>query len=82
MNLYLLAQDENNDYNTCDSCIVAAKTSTEARYIHPWGEEIIRDRWESDRWCHYPENVKVTLIGRAEDNIRENSVVSYSFNAG
>jgi len=35
MNLYLLTQESNNDYDTFDSCIVASETEEEARLTHP-----------------------------------------------
>lgn len=37
MNLYLIWQDENNDYDTYDSAIVCAKSGDEAVKIHPSG---------------------------------------------
>jgi hypothetical protein len=38
MNLYLLTQTVNNDYDTFDSAVVAAETEEEARLIHPRGD--------------------------------------------
>ena len=35
MNLYLISQDTNENYDTYDSAIVAAKTKKEARMFHP-----------------------------------------------
>jgi len=35
MNLYLISQDKNSDYDTYDSAVVAAKSHTDARNIHP-----------------------------------------------
>jgi hypothetical protein len=35
MNLYLISQDENDDYDTFDSAVVAAKNEEDARTINP-----------------------------------------------
>jgi len=35
MKLFLLKQDIVNDYDTYDSCVVAAENEEEARKIHP-----------------------------------------------
>ena len=36
LNLYLLTQDEYRDYDTFDSCVVAAYSEEEAKKIHPF----------------------------------------------
>ena len=38
MNLYLLTQTVNNNYDTFDSAVVAAETEEKARLIHPRGD--------------------------------------------
>ncbi len=35
MKLFLISQDVNNDYDTFDSAVVAAKSEQDAREIHP-----------------------------------------------
>ena len=35
MNLYLISQKLNNDYDTYDSCVVAAESAADARTISP-----------------------------------------------
>lgn len=80
LNLYLLSQTVNNGYDTYDSCVVAAPSEEEARTIRPsshseWGDE------RAHSWARFPEEVKVTLIGLAEENVPE-GVVLASFNAG
>jgi hypothetical protein len=35
MNLYLLTQDANKEYDTFNACIVVADTEEEAKKIHP-----------------------------------------------
>ena len=87
LNLYLLTQDVNSDYDTYDSAVVAAKTEEEARMIHPAEFEnpdrgnwlgIEEENWSS--WCD-AENVTVLLIGTADKSIKKGVVIS-SFNAG
>ena len=77
MNLYLLTQEKNH-YCAYDACIVAANNEEEARLIHPDEDDL----WESDDWCSSPEEVKVKLIGIAENNIRENTIVLASYLPG
>lgn len=76
MRLYKLSQSVNNDYDTYDSCIVAAENTEEARNIHP-GAYL---HWEMYCWCSV-ENVQVEYIGEAREGI-ERGVILASFNAG
>lgn len=76
LNLYLIHQDVNNDFDTYDSAVVAAESDDDARSIHPSGN----DEWDDDTWCK-PDQVKVTMIGKAEDNMKR-GVICASFNAG
>ena len=77
MNLYLLTQDDNNGWDTYDSCIVCAETEEEAIKINPDNE------WENKFtcWASKPELVDATFIGVASDDL-EKGVVLASFNAG
>ena len=80
MNLYLLSQEQNNDWDTYDSCVVVANSPEEARWIRPdgssWGGDL-RHRG----WAFSPDKVTVSLIGTAIDQ-EIGSVVIASFNAG
>lgn len=93
MKLYLICQDVNNNYDTYDSAIVAAKTEEEAKYIHP--DLLYSDKWwekYEDRngkplkgdyrrsWTH-PYHVSVKLIGSAKPKTKK-GVILASFNAG
>ena len=79
MNLYLLTQNEEFGYDTYDSVVVAAKTETDAKSIHPSGD----DAWGywSGCWPKSPENVDAKLIGYAVEGTPEGVILS-SFNAG
>ena len=91
MNIYLLSQSVNNDYDTWDSCVVIAKDEEEARMTHPYYRFFNDDpndeynNWDGiDRsyggWCD-AKYVSVELIGTAADGM-ERQVVCSSFNAG
>lgn len=78
MRLWLISQNDNTNYDTFDSAIVAAETEDDARMIKPcsrdWG-----DRWSS--WARSPDKVSVEEIGTAKDGT-ERGVILASFNAG
>ena len=82
MNLYLISQNTNQNYDTYDSAIVAAKTKREARMTHPRG---IKD-WDGKRdgkyssWASF-EDVNAELIGVAKKGATK-GVVLASYNAG
>ena len=82
-----MSQSKNEGYDTYDSCVVAAETEVDARYIHPidykndkndlWYENDCG--WYSD-WAH-PHDITVELIGVAIEDT-EQGVICASFNAG
>jgi len=96
MNLYLITQDENTDYDTFDSAVVAASCEDDARLIHPSPlySRVKRKFIESDTglssleiafraldcWCP-KSGVKVKLIGEATGQ-EAGSVICASYNAG
>jgi len=79
MNLYLISQEENQDYDTFDSCVVAAETENEARLIVPGFAS--PGTWTDGTWASGPEHVDVELIGTALPGTAA-GVVLASFNAG
>jgi hypothetical protein len=80
MKLYLISQDQNNDYDTYDSAVVCAKSEEEARNIHP--NVFSDDPWEdSGAWCSSPDLVTVIEIGVANPS-QAPGIVCSSFNAG
>jgi len=78
MNLYLLEQDVNDDYDTYDAIVVAAENEADAIKIKP--QEFYNKQACIDRWA-LPEEIKCTLIGVASENIKA-GVILASFNAG
>lgn len=85
MNLYLLQTNRGFEYDTYDSCIVAANSLPEACKIHPRKHPFDEETqgWEDSftTWATHISQVKATLIGRACKNIKE-GVVLASYNAG
>lgn len=63
MNLYIISQDINNDYDTYDSAVVCAEDEEDAREIHP-SEYITHHRdgtWYMTRKV-YPYEHRATVI--------------------
>lgn len=83
MNLYLLSQSVDNDWDTFDSVVVCAASEDEARRIHPYGHCI--DDPTVPSYIQYGwapmDKVSVKLIGTASPDILK-GVVLASFNGG
>ena len=80
MKLYLLEQNENNDYDTYDSCLVCAENEADARTINPNGEEFKEgERWKG--WALRKESITCEEIGEANDKQKIGVIIS-SYNAG
>ena len=80
MNLYLISQTKNNDYDTYDAAVVAAETAEQAQVMHPNHDRSCNDKLRDYTWTS-PENVTVKLIGEAVPDTTA-GVVLASFNAG
>jgi len=89
MNLYLISQNVNVNYDTYDSAVVCADNEDEARMIHPAsGYQYASDdciKWDGEdvkwsTWCA-AKDVGVKIIGIASCNM-SNGVVCASYNAG
>jgi hypothetical protein len=85
MNLYLISQTVNRNYDTFDSAVVAAPSEEIARNTIPAFDRggkatAMHIMHIDDFWCA-PENVKVELIGAAVKGTRRGTICS-SFNAG
>ena len=85
MNIYLISQNHNNDYDTYDSAVVVAATAEDARVMHPNGRnEDMLDQNKNDKSCDWvsdPLLVDTKFIGVAAKNLQR-SVILASFNAG
>jgi len=81
MNIYLLTQDINNDYDTYDAVVVSAESEEEARLMHPHGFDITKASAHDDSWVKPDQidRIKVTLIGVS---CMRKCVILSSFNAG
>lgn len=79
MNLYLISQTVNHDYDTYDSAVVAAESEEQAREMQPDGNPMPSD-WQFSTWAK-PEHVTVRLIGVATNGTSA-GVICASFNAG
>jgi ribosome biogenesis protein Tsr3 len=69
MKIYLVSQNENNEYDTYDSLIVSANSEEEARKITP-----------KFGWASNLDNVNVEHIGEYIGT--ESKIILASFNAG
>ena len=93
MNIYLISQDVNNEYDTYDSAVVAAVNEYEAKRTYPspfrifvedvlyfnYGDSISSQEVSSGDWTSNPNDVDVELIGTTT---KEAGVILASFNAG
>ena len=83
MNLYLISQDENQDYDTYDSAVVAAEDEHSARLTNPEGMSA-GEVWDGtvDSYSAWTNagNVSVKLIGVSNSDVA--GVICSSFNAG
>lgn len=73
MNLYLISQTANTDYDTYDAAVVCAPNEEAAKQIVPSPE--VPGAWAA------PQQVSAKLIGKAARDIAPGVVLS-SFNAG
>lgn len=85
MNLFLISQTSNRDYDTYDSAVVCAKNEDHARKMSPGGENgeeaEFGQRHCHSSWAYRLEDVSVKLIGKAVKGMPV-GVVCSSFNAG
>jgi hypothetical protein len=85
LKLYLLTQNDNNGYDTYDSCIVCAKNEDEAKTISPEGGIFVettgkRSSWHT-AWAKRASSITCEEIGTANENQKKGVILS-SFNAG
>ena len=81
MKLYLLSQNDNNDYDTYDSCVVCAENEEDAKTIAPNGSVYTVPTKRYSNWALSKETILCEEIGEAnKSQIR--GVIIASFNAG
>jgi len=98
MNLYLISQEVNTDWDTFSSAVVIAESEEEARKIHPCGitleqrvkEAVNKDlvkKWFYDNWTT-PDNVTAIFLGVYTGEqlklteVFDNKIICANFNAG
>lgn len=80
--LFKISQDVNNDYDTYSDAIVCAASVEDARLIHPDGYPIDSQRYDIIGTWANSKDVKVELVGVADESIELNTIVCASFHAG
>lgn len=90
MKLWLLTQDENDGYDTFDSCVVAAVDDKSAVDFHPQDQRDIDygywngvSAWENEYhqpWANSPDGVIAKLLCDGYDG--EPGIIIASYNAG
>lgn len=82
MKLFLIAQNENNEYDTYDSAVVCAENEEVASNMNPANGEATIDWGRSySAWCSSVEKVEVKYLGEAAKDIKP-GIVCASFNPG
>jgi hypothetical protein len=85
LKLYLLTQNDNNGYDTYDSCVVCAKDEKEAKKISPEGGIFVeaegKKRFWYTSWAKKASSITCEEIGTANEN-QKKGVILASFNAG
>jgi len=84
MKLFLISQNQNNEFNTYDSAVVAAPDEETAKWMNPINGKPIDD-WGLGKkyyhWCNGPEYVTVRYLGEAVGDV-EQGVVCASYIGG
>ena len=77
MNLYLITQTINNNYDTYNAFVVCAENENDAKTIiglngkgNPYGD-----------WVWSIDDIEVKYLGKADDSIKKGEILG-SFNAG
>lgn len=87
LKLYLL-EGTALGYDTYSEIIVTAYSEEEAKLINPYGNIYPKGcpvfGWGSTSWTHSndPSKIKSQYIGEASPNLKPNTVILTSFNAG
>lgn len=80
MKLWLLSQEQNEGYETYDSCVVCAESEDDAIEIHPSGKGF-DERLPWGSWANERSAVKIEMIGEAAPCVGRGVIIA-SYNAG
>ena len=81
MNLYLVEQSDNGNYDTFDSIVVVAGDEESAKDFGPYGPVNWGDVDPYTTWAKSRDSVTAYLVGTATSG-KEGDVILASFNAG
>jgi len=84
MKLFLVTQDQNDDYDTYNGFVAAAPDIETARHMNPrTGKPMTQAEWDKifSYWCSGPEYVTVMYIGEDTTDFGQRIILS-SFRAG
>ena len=76
MQLYLITQDVNREYDTYDSFVVCAKDEEDAKVVRELDEKHYNRMWVSDI-----NDIRVKYLGEAAEGLERGEILG-SFNAG
>ena len=76
MNLYLITQTVNNEYDTYDGFVVCAESEDDAKTIKELNKSEPYGIWV---WCI--DDIEVKYLGKADDSVERGEVLG-SFRAG
>ncbi len=92
MNLYLVSQDENRDYESYDSFVCQANSEREARHMLPETYKGLKINYENrvtgyrdslyDDWIRDVSKITVKYLGISTDISGKPKMICASFNAG
>ena len=80
MNIYLLEQDVNDDYDVFTAAVVCAENEEQAITIHPVGYDLFYNGKKDYAWVNSYEDIKCTYLGKADESVKY-GVILASFNA-
>lgn len=83
MNLYLIEQEENREWDTYYEAVVCAEDENTARTIDPSQTKEVEylGWWEAKSYWCAPAYVKCKYLGKADESIKE-GVICNSLKAG
>ena len=82
MNLYLISQNHNDDWDTYSDAVVTGESEEEARLIHPnGGVNDVSDTTKFSDWAAV-KFVSAELVGIAVEGTEAGKVICASFHAG